>query len=150
MVRRFGLLLVIALTVMVALVGCGGDDDDAAASDPAAILAEYQGASNTGDIDALISLYAEDAVVTDHPLDDDGLTEGVEAIRALDEFGTSIQRSEDATEFVDVRVSGNSVTFGHRFWNNRGQCFGGGGHEVTVEDGKITRYAWGTSGEACE
>ena len=149
MVRQFLFVFALVLTVLLVVVGCGGDDDSAA-SDPAAILADYQDARNAGDVDALISLYAEDAVVTEHPLDDDGMAEGVEEIRALERGVPLIQRSEDATEFVDVQVSGNSVAFGHRFWNNTGQCFGGGGDEVTVEDGRITRYAWGASDEPCE
>ena len=123
MVRQLLFVFALVLTVLLVVVGCGGDDDSAA-NDPAAILADYQDARNAGDVDALISLYAEDAVVTEHPLDDDGMAEGVEEIRALERGVPLIQRSEDATEFVDAQVSGNSVTFGHRFWNNTGQCFG--------------------------
>ena len=70
------------------LVGaCGGSE----ATDPATVLAEYENARNSGDVDGLISLYADDAIVTRHPLDDDGTAHGVEEIRLLESRGASIQ-----------------------------------------------------------
>ena len=124
---------------------CGGGD-----ANPGEVPQDYQDARNSGDVDALISLYTEDAMVTGHPLDDDGIAQGVEEIRILEQEVPSIQRSEDATEFVDIQVSGSSVTFGQRFFPANGGCLGSSGHEVTVEDGKITYYSWGTVDEPCE
>ena len=97
-----------------------------------------------------MALYADDAIVTGHPLDADGTAQGVEEIRRLEQGVPSIQRSEDATEFTDVGVSGNRVIFGQIFFNNISGCVAGEGHTLTVEGGKITLYAWGTSGEPCE
>jgi acetyl esterase/lipase len=96
---------------------------------------------NTGDLDAQLALYADDAVVTGHPLDDDGSATGVDAIRQLEDFQGEFPGT--VTEYVDLGVSGDTVTFDHRFFTAEGECFGAVGNEVTVVDGKITRYVWG-------
>lgn len=142
---RRGQIVLFSAAIFLVVSACGGGD-----ADPGKVLQDYQDARNSGDVDALMSLYAEDAVVTGHPLDNDGTAQGVEEIRRLEAGVPSNQRSEDATEFVDIQVSGSSVTFGHMFFNNISGCVAGGGHKVTVEDGKITHYAWGTSGAPCE
>ena len=56
--------VILAATLIIA--GCGDDDDDQA--DPAGVLANYEDTRNSGDLDALMSLYADDAVVLDLPL----------------------------------------------------------------------------------
>jgi len=147
--RRGGLILgALVVGGMLVLAACGNDDADQA--DPAAVLADYEDARNAGDIDALMALYADDAVVTGHPLDSDGIANGVDEIRLVELQVPSFQRSEDATEFIDVEVSGNRVTFGMRFFPAGSSCLGSSGHQVTVEDGKITLYAWGPTGESCK
>ena len=55
------------------------------------------------------SFRLDNAVVTGHPLDADGTAQGVQEIRRLEQGVPSNQRSEDATEFVDIQVSGNRV-----------------------------------------
>lgn len=132
--RRLVTLASLALVV----AACGGD-----ASDPAAVLADYEEARNSGDVDAVMALYAEDAVVRSHPLNEDEAT-GVAEIRVLEEQVPGIQGSTGGIEFVDLVVSGNVVTFDEVFHNAQGDCFSGGGNQVTVEDGKITLFVWGT------
>ena len=126
----------------LALTGCSSEPE---ADGPAEVLAQYQDARNAGDVNALISLYAEDAVVTDHPLDTDSpaVATGVEEIRDLEITVPSLQRPEDATEYSDVEVSGDQATFIQRFINSAGECFSTAGNQITVEGGTITTYDWG-------
>jgi len=131
-------LVTIAVAIVLVAAGCTTSSDD-----PAAILEDYQNTRNSGDVDGVLALYAEDAVVLDHPLDSDGTATGVNEIRELEKNVPSVQRSEDAIEFVDIEVSDNVVTFGHRFFNSSGDCSGYTGNTVTVEDGEITQYDWG-------
>jgi hypothetical protein len=133
----------LVLAAMLIVAACGDDDGDGDDGDPAALLADYEGTRNAGDVDALMALYADDAVVTNHPADTDNTATGVDEIRALESDVPTFQRPEDATEFVNVQVSGDRVTFGNIFFHDTGECFSGSGHEVTVQDDKITLYAWG-------
>ncbi len=120
------------------LAACSGNS-----ADPAAVLVDYQDARNSGDVDAVMAFYAEDAVVKDHPLGGDGIANGVDEIRSLEARVPMLQGSTGGIEFTDMVVSGNTVTFNHKFFNASGGCFGGLGGKVTVEDGKITLYDWG-------
>ncbi len=120
------------------LGACGGND-----SNPTAVLTDYQDARNALDVDAVMALYADDAVLRDHPLDNDGIATGVAEIRVVEAKVPGSQGPTGRIEFIDTTVSGNTVTFNHRFMNNSGDCFGGAGDQVTVEDGRITLYDWG-------
>ena len=120
------------------LGACGSND-----ADPSAVLADYQDTRNSGNVDALMAFYATDAAVRDHPLDGDGIAKGVDEIRFLEAQVPGIQGSAGGIEFVDLVVSGSTVTFNHRFFNAEGDCFGGIRGQLTVEDGKITLYDWG-------
>jgi len=75
--------------------------------DPAAVLVAYEDARNAKDVDALMALYADDAVVTGHPRDFDKLAEGVDEIRALEQQVPSIMGANGFTEFQVIEVSGN-------------------------------------------
>ncbi len=146
-----GGLILGALVVggMLVVAACGNDDTDQA--DPAAVLADYEDARNEGDVDALMALYADDAVIVGHPLNNSGGAQGVTETRLLERGVPSFQRSTDATEFINLEVSGNTVTFEQRFFNDTGECFGSNGNIVTVKDGRITRYQWGDGAEyVCE
>jgi hypothetical protein len=142
-----GVVFVLLVVGMLILASCGDDDDSGG---PAGVLANYEDTRNAGDVDALMSLYTDDAVVTDHPRDNDDTATGVEEIRPLEAVAPSIQRPEDATEFINVEPSGNTVTFDMNFHMDDGSCLGSSGHEVTVEGDKITRYDWGSVDEPCQ
>jgi hypothetical protein len=134
------------------------EPSDTADSDPAGVIEDYQEARNSGDMDALMALYADDAVITGHPLDSNSLGDpglepfaDVDQLRLIESDRASFQRPEDATEFFNIQVEGNRVSFDDRFFNEDGDCFGRSGGEVTVEDGKITLYDWGPSDDSlCE
>ena len=114
--------------------------------DPASVLADYAEARNSGDVDAVMALYADDAVVRDHPLDDDDVAAGIDEIRVLQEQIPAIQGSGDGIEFFDMEVSGSTVIFSERFFYGSGGtagCSGAVGNTAIVEDGKITLFEWG-------
>jgi hypothetical protein len=154
--RRWSGALVAAAAFGVAVVVVGvavllatGDGDDAAA--PASILAAYVEALNSGDVDAVMALYADDAVVKDHPRDFDDVATGVDEIRALISEAPLVQGSGEGMELFTVVVSGSTVTFHHRFFYGAdgihsglvAGCTGGINDSMTVVDGKITVYDWG-------
>jgi len=129
--------VLVAVLVMV-VAACGSSD-----ADPAAVLADYQEARNSGDVDAVMAFYAEDAVVEDHPLDSDGVATGVLEIRGFEGQVPRIQGTTGGIEYTDIAVSGNTVTFNTTFFNGDGDCFGAAGLVVTVEEEKITRWVYG-------
>jgi acetyl esterase/lipase len=112
-----------------------------AVADPSVVVADHLAARNAGDLAAQMALYADDAVVIGHALDDDGSAQGVDEIRQLEDWQVDFPGT--VTEYFDVEVSGDTVTFDHRFFADDGECFGKVGNEMTVVDGKITRYDWG-------
>lgn len=124
------------------LVGSlGGERDTSAAgstADPAAVLAAYEDARNSNDYDALRALYADDAVITGHPLDgSDPPVADVDEVMTLEEGVPTGAQSW----FVDVDVSGDQATFTQLFREGSG-CHSTPGDQVTVENGKITSYTW--------
>ena len=144
--------------MIIVLVGLGvvllnqGDDIPAAGQpSPEEVLADYTAVRNSGDVDGVLEFYTEDAVVENHPLDDDGIATGTVEIRALEEQVPAIQGSGDGIEFIDMVVSGSTVTFNTRFFSRPAgtasgvipACGGGTDHQGTVEDGKITLYVHG-------
>lgn len=179
--KRRGILLAVAAAAVVVaglvwgpglLDSLGGEGEPVPAGtgeDPAAVLAAYQDARNvdtTGEVDpqewldSVMSFYAEDAVVTGHPFDtnDPPIATGPEEIALLEaQVGPATsdyepgQRWHSATEYVDVRVSGNQATFRTHFFNKYGECLGAGGtDQITVENGTITAYDWADgSNEPC-
>ena len=153
MSRRSRLPGIRAAWLMVLLTGllgaCGGSG-----ADPAAVLADYVEARNSGDVDAAMAFYADDAVVKDHPLhpDSTSVATGIAEIRALEEQIPAVQGSGDGIELVDMEVSGNTVLFSSRFFygadgaraRSGAGCAGSVRNSVTVEDGKITLYDIGS------
>ena len=142
-IRSF-IAVVIAIGFVVA--GCSSSSDD-----PASVLADYAEARNSGDVDAAMAFYADDAVVRGHPLDDDDVATGIDEIRVLQEQNPSVQGSGAGLEYFDIAVSGSTATFTHTFRyggdgiasGGSAGCVGGTDNTATVEDGKITLYVWG-------
>jgi ketosteroid isomerase-like protein len=150
-----------AAAMVLVLVGLAvvllnqSDDTPAADASPEEVLADYAATRNSGDVDGVMEFYAEDAVVENHPLDDDGIATGTAEIRALEEQVPAIQGSGDGIELIDEVVSGNTVTFDTLFFRRGAEadsdviqgCLGSKDHQVTVEDGKITLYVHGPESE---
>lgn len=119
----------------------GGESEPVPAGsidDPASVLAAYEDARNARDFETMRALYAEDAVITGHPMGPNQ-TRAANVDEALD-FEQS-QQSSVKSWFVDVDVSGDQATF-TQLVRNSGGCFATPGDQVTVTDGKITRYTW--------
>ena len=145
-------VVIILAGIALVLVNQGDETPVADQPGPDEILTEYADTRNSGDVDGVMAFYAEDAIVENHPLDDDGVATGIDEIRALEEQIPAVQGSGDGQEVIDMVVSGNTVTFNTRFFygadgtrNSSGEagCAGGRGHRVTVEDGKITLFVGG-------
>jgi ketosteroid isomerase-like protein len=148
-------MIIVLVGLAVVLLNRGDDAPVAGQASPEEVLADYVAARNSGDVDGVIEFYAEDAVVENHPLDDDGIATGTTEIRALEEQVPAFQGSGDGVEIIDMAVSGNTVTFDTRFFRRGAEadssviqgCSGGKDQRVTVEDGKITLYVHGPESE---
>jgi ketosteroid isomerase-like protein len=151
----------LAAAMVIVLVGLAvvllnqSDDNPAADASPEEVLTDYAAVSNSGDVDGVIDFYTDDAVVENHPGDDDGIATGTAEIRALEEQLPAFQGSGDGIELIDMVVSGNTVTFNQMFFRRGAEadssviqgCIGHKDNQVTVEDGKITLYVWGPESE---
>jgi ketosteroid isomerase-like protein len=135
---KFRPITAIVMALVLTAVGCSSSSED-----PESVLRAYEAARNSGETDAVMALYAEDAVVENHPLDTTSPATGVLEIRGYEGQVPSIQGSTGGTEYTELEVSGNTVTFNHAFVNDDGTCFGGTGNQVTVDDDKITLFVWG-------
>ena len=142
-VRSF---IAVVLAIGFVLAGCSSSSDD-----PASVLADYAEARNSGDVDAVMGFYADDARVGRHPLDTDGMATGLDEIRVLEEQIPAIQGSGAGLEYSDMVVTGSDVSFSHAFFygadgtasGGSAGCAGGLDDLAIVEDGKITFYGWG-------
>ena len=132
-------LIVVVMAIGFVVAGCSSSSDD-----PASVLADYAETRISGDVDAVMAFYTTDAVVKGHPLDNDDVATGIDEIRVLQEQIPARQGSAAGIEYLDVVVSGSTVTFSHAFRWGGGGCSGGIDNAATVEDGKIVGYVWGT------
>ncbi len=132
-------LITTAISLALILGACGADD-----SDPAAVLADYLEVFNAEDGEAVMVFYAEDAVIEGHPdVSSDGLATSTSEILAIETAMNIHQGSTGTLEFINMEVSGDTVTFDDIFHNGDGDCFSSSSDEVTVEGDKITLYVFG-------
>ncbi len=87
--------------------------------------------------------YTEDAVIEGHPSDPDGLTTGKSEILVIETSLNGFQGSTGTMEYLNMEVSGDTVTFDNIFLNGSGECFSSTGSVMTVEDDKIALIVWG-------
>ena len=134
--------LLITVTSLTLILGaCGGDN-----SDPAAVLADYLEVWNAEDAEAVMVFYAEDAVVENHPTVDGVLATGKSEILVIEERLDGFQGSTGTMEYINMEVSGDTVTFDNIFHNASGECFSSAGSEATIENGLIVLIVWGDTG----
>ena len=131
-------MALLVITFALLLGACGGND-----SDPAAVLADYLEVWNAEDAEAVMVFYAEDAVLEGHPEDTGDVSTGKSEIFPIEDRMDGYQGSTGFFEFLNMEVSGDTVTFDSIFHNAQGQCFNSSGLEVTVADDKITLWVWG-------
>ena len=133
------------MSLVLILGACGGDD-----SDPAAVVADYLEVWNAEDAEAVMVFYAEDAVIEGHPSDTDGLATGKSEILAVETVIQGHRGSTGTMEYINMEVSGNTVTFDNIFHNAQGACFSSAGSELTVENDLIVLIVWGdTDADLC-
>jgi ketosteroid isomerase-like protein len=139
---KFRLLIAMIVALTLTAMGCSSDSDDAA-DDPAAVVAEYLEVWNAEDGEAVMVFYAEDAVVENHPNVDEKTMTGKAQILLIEEGMNGHQGSTGTMEYVNMEVSGDTVTFDSIFINASGTCFSAGGGETTIENELITLVVWG-------
>ena len=132
------------------IVASCGDDDDGDQADPAAVLTDYLEVFNAEDAEAVMVFYAEDAVIEGHPDDTDGLATGKSEILVIETGMQGHQGSTGTMEYINMEVSGDTVTFDNIFHNASGECFSSTGSELTVENNLIVLIVWGdTDADLC-
>jgi ketosteroid isomerase-like protein len=139
---KFRLLIAMVVALTLTAMGCSSDSDDAA-DDPAAVLADYLEVWNAEDAEAVMVFYTEDAVLEGHPEDNDGLATGQSEILVIEAGMQGHQGSTGTMEFLNMEVSGDTVTYDNIFINGSGECFSSTGTVMTVEGDKIARMVWG-------
>ena len=131
-------LLTTVISLALPLGACSGDD-----SDPAAVLSEYVEVFNAEDGEAVMAFFAEDAVIEGHPNIDGATATGKSEILAIETSMDRFQGSTGTLEYLNMEVSGNTVTFDNIFINGQGSCFSSTGSVATIENGLITLIVWG-------
>jgi hypothetical protein len=141
------LLAVLAILVVV-LVGCGDDDDAESGddSDAAAVIEAYVAAYNSGDIDAVVAVFSEDAVITQGSETSTGLTE-IETLQ-IDDMSSAAEA--DAYSITNVETDGDTVTWDHVWTNDAGVDWCAEGQSAVVTDGKIVTWTWPLDTNPCE
>jgi ketosteroid isomerase-like protein len=130
-------LFTIGISLALILGACGGDD-----SDPVAVLTDYLEVWNAEDGEAVMVFYAEDAVIENHPNVDGVTATGKSEILAIETSLDGFQGSTGTMEYVNMEVSGDTVTFDSIFINGQGACFSSGGNEATIENDLIVLIVW--------
>lgn len=116
-------------------------------SDPAAVIEGYRIAYNSGDIEAVMALFADDSVLSGHPLST--RSTGLAALRIVQLRDIAMAAPTDAYRTFNVEVSGNTVTWDHEFVNNQGIPWCGEGNTAVIAGGKILNWAFAPDPDEC-
>lgn len=153
-VAAFAAIFLAGLLFVFGSGGFDGDEPlDPASSELSEVLFEYESAFNDGDLEAIMRLYADDAVIVGHPKDPDGTTSGRQQIRIVEQRQLAAPGYDEPIRFVDIIVAPGSVEFGHEVMLSppyNPVCVSGAGHVMAIEDGKISRWEWGSFNQLCE
>jgi ketosteroid isomerase-like protein len=140
---KFRLLIATIVALTLTAMGCSSDSDDAA-DDPAAVVADYLEVFNAEDGEAVMVFYTNDAVIEGHPDESsDGLATSTSEILAIETAMNRHQGTTGTMEYLNMEVSGDTVTLDNIFINGSGDCFSSTGSVMTVEDDKIALIVWG-------
>jgi uncharacterized protein (TIGR02246 family) len=145
-------LFVVLAVVAVVLVGCGDDDDAESGddSDAAAVIEAYEAAYNSGDLDAVVAVFSEDAVITGHP-SGQGPATGLTEIESLHVRDMNSAAEADAYSFTNIETDGDTVTWDHVWTNGAGEDGCGEANSAVVTEDKIVTWTWApTSSFPCE
>jgi ketosteroid isomerase-like protein len=140
---KFRLLIATIVALTLTAMGCSSDSDDAA-DDPAAVVADYLEVFNAEDGEAVMVFYTNDAVIEGHPDESsDGLATSTSEILAIETAMNRHQGTTGTMEYLNMEVSGDTVTLDNIFINGSGDCFSSTGSAMIVEDDKIALIVWG-------
>ena len=127
--REFFLILPI---LMVALVPSACLSVAPAEPSPVEILEALEAAYNAQDLDAIMALYAEDAVW----INTGGAWNGAYKIKLFYNFEFSEERTVDHTNF---QVEGNTVVYDCDYFDKNGEKYLMERYEAVIENGKIKK-----------
>jgi hypothetical protein len=146
-------ILVVLFALGVILIGCSDDDDGAESDDQAnaaAVIEAYEAAYNSGDIDAIVAVFSEDAVITGHP-SGQGPATGLTEIESLHVRDMNSAAEADAYSFTNIETDGDTVTWDHVWTNGAGEDGCGEANSAVVTEDKIVTWTWApTSSFPCE
>jgi ketosteroid isomerase-like protein len=149
---RLAILSAAAAVIVVVAVALFNDADETTEIDaasqggdttPAAVIAEYLVVFNAEDAEAVMVFYAEDIVIEGHPLDPDGISTGKSEVLAIEQLLDGFQGSTGTMEYINLEVSGDTVTFDNISVSADGECFSSAGSVATIENDLITLIVWG-------
>ncbi len=129
---KIRLVFVVVVAVALAAAGCSSNSGE-----PADVIHAYVAAYNSGDLDAVVAVFADDASITGHPSNSGGRL-GQEFVRALHFQDLTYGNGYTVS---NVETSGNTVTW-DSVWGNGIGCVEG--HTSVVEGDKIVSWVWGT------
>jgi hypothetical protein len=159
MTKRFwigGTVAAAAILVVAGLViannrnenaGVSDSDPVVAEADPSQTLETLVATYNLDDIDAVMALFSEESVITDHPMT--GNREGLTEIRSLQVLDRDAAATVDPWEISNVDVSGFTVTWDHVWTNDAGEDWCAEGHTATVRNGKILTWNFAPNPHLC-
>jgi hypothetical protein len=136
--------LIFAVVAAVTLVAASCSSDS---SEPADVISDYVAAYNSGDIDAVMTVFTEDSVVYGHPFSSESA--GLTAIRSVQLTDLGSAASSDAYSFSNVEVNGDTVTWDSVWVNSQGETFCQKGQSAVVKDGKILAWTWPSDDSTC-
>lgn len=145
--NRFGRRAIAIAVACLALLAsaCSGA---AATPGPEDVVQSYVDTYNADDLDGLMDLFAEDAVLTGHPFGP-ARAEGLDAIRSVQAADRAAAAAESPYEISDVEVTDNTVTWDHVWTSGDGEDWCAEGNAVVVEDGKIVSYEFPANARPC-
>lgn len=149
---------VLLITLAVTIAGCSGaaDVSGAAAASPsptaptvgpAEVVARYVDAYNADELDRMMTLFSEDARITDHPFSDE--VNGTSAIRILHNQDRAAAAADSPYEISEVAVDGDTVTWNHVWTSSEGDEWCAEGHEAVVSDGRIVEWRFAPNPHPC-
>jgi hypothetical protein len=111
------------------------------ADDPAVTIQAYAEANNADDLDAVLALFTEESVITNHPRLPSADMKGLDAIRV--DHMTELYSTASFT-ISNVVVVGDTVTWDSVSVQESGVEWCADGHSAAIADGKILTWIWPT------
>jgi hypothetical protein len=105
-----------------------------------AVVEAFVVAFNNDNLDAVMDRFTQESVIVYHP--SAIRAEGQVAIRAVFADDLADAAETGALSVSNIDVIGTTVTWDHRWTNNRGEDWCGVGHSAVVENGAITSWTW--------